>query len=94
VKLKRTVYDTADNAVVYSFWDRVFGPKVTADEIFILEARALMDGWDDWFNLILAGRNKRKRRWLLAYLRDGIITVSVKIFDPSWDDDDPYEGMG
>lgn len=95
MRWRTTVYDADDNAVTYGLRDHLFGPRVTDDEILELEHRAVVDGWDDWFRLIIGQRNAYKRRWLLAYLRDGVITVTVHTrISPDWDDDDPYEGMG
>jgi hypothetical protein len=97
------VYDIYDNEVSYTFLDRVFGPRISVDDLEMLECRALLEGWHEWYYLILQMKRKKKRRWLLAYLRDEIIAITVsRIYDPTldgaydeaYDDDDPWEGMG
>lgn len=90
-----TVYNTRDEVVKYTLRDRLFGPKFTGQDYENLETRAVLEGWHEWYYMIIQMDNKRKRRWLLAYLRDDIITVTaISFVNPVYEDDDPYEGMG
>lgn len=83
----------ASNHSAYSLKERILGPKVTRDDILLLRTRADMEGWRDWFDQICSIHNKRKRKWFVAYLRDGLITIEVHEIRLV-EDDDPYEGMG
>jgi hypothetical protein len=95
VKFGHTAYTVDDEPVVYTWRDHLFGPVVTSDDLFTLEFRAFNEGWHEWLNLVMDMKSTRKRRWMLAYLRDNIITVRVKeIREDVYEDEDPYEGMG
>lgn len=78
----------------YSLLERVFGPRITQDEILNLEFRALDEGWHEWLQYEIAtAKSNRKLHWLLAGLRDGYITVTVVEYADSeaYTDDDPYQ---
>lgn len=91
----RSVYDIHDNEVHYTWLDRVFGPTITSDDLLALEFRAFNEGWTRWLEMVLGMRNTRKRRWMLAYLRDDIITVEVQVVRADvYEDENPYEGWG
>ena len=84
-----------DHEVTYTVFDRIFGPVVTEHDMFCLEVRAFTEGWSEWYHMILAVKKGRNRRWLLAYLRDNVIGVTVREeFEDPYEDDDPWEGMG
>lgn len=87
-------YGNNDEIIEYTWRDDLFGPKVSADEILELEMRSIAEGWETWFYMILGNRNRRKRRWLLAYLRDGVIRVMIDTGEDVYEDDNPWEGMG
>lgn len=59
--------------------DKIRGPRVTKDDVILLKAKAQLEGWDDWLEMMMGDPTKplRKRRMLLAYLRDGLISVEV-----------------
>ena len=85
----------------YTLLERILGPKVTDDEIIELELRAAREGWYEVLEALLTTRKtQRARRFLLAYLRDGLITVEVHVFEfqareeDVYEDPDPYEGFG
>lgn len=95
MRLRPRAYDSHDNTVQYGMLDNIFGPKITGDELIAIEARAVCDDWYDWFQHILQMRSQRKRNWLLAFIRDDVITIHVHtVYLDAYDDEDPYEGMG
>lgn len=83
----------------YTLIERLFGPKVTDDEIINLEIRAVSEDWYEVLCVLLdQAKNRRAKRFVLAYLRDGLMTVEVHYVDLApedvYQDDDPYEGFG
>lgn len=78
----------------YSLWQRIFGPKVTDDDILELEHRGMVEGWLDWLQYEQAtARSDKQLNWLYAGLRDGYITVTVfeVAREDVYEDDDPYQ---
>lgn len=78
----------------YSLWQRIFGARVTDDEIVDLEIRALAEGWLDWLQYEQAtARSDKQLNWLYAGLRDGYITVTVfeVAREDVYEDDNPFE---
>jgi hypothetical protein len=93
MKLKREVYNIHDQTVTYGLLDRILGPAISSSDLLALEFRAFNEGWTQWYYMVAGIRNGRRRRWLLAYLRDEIITVEVQRVPDVYEDDDPWEGM-
>lgn len=78
----------------YSLWQRIFGPKVTDDDILELEHRGMVEGWLDWLQYEQAtSRSDKQLSWLYAGLRDGYITVTVfeVAREDVYEDDNPFE---
>lgn len=83
----------------YTLIERLFGPKVTDDEIINLEIRAVSEDWYEVLEILLSrAKSRRAERLLLAGLRDGWIEIEVFEVDLApedvYQDDDPYEGFG
>lgn len=78
----------------YSLRERIFGPRITRDQILDLEIRATAEGWYDVLIWAMAMQpmGKRELNWFLADLRDGNIEVTVlEAPDDVYFDPDPFE---
>lgn len=85
----------------YTTREKLFGPVLTDDDVIELELRATREDWYDVLQVLLAKRKTRRaKRFLLAYLRDGLIEIEVHHVDFSvqqedvYEDENPYEGIG
>jgi hypothetical protein len=83
----------------YTLLEKVFGPRVSDDDIVNLEIRAVTEGWFEVMEVMLARlRTRRSERFFLAGLRDGWIEIDIYevtlVGDDVYQDDNPYEGMG
>lgn len=76
----------------YPLLQRIFGPKFTQDDLYVMKFRALDEGWSVWLDQILLMENKRNRNWLLCFIRDGLVFIEpVEEKEDVYEDTDPYE---
>lgn len=74
----------------YTWRDRLFGPTITEEDHAFLQIRADIEGWMPLLAQVYAMKSRRKQRWFLAYIRDGLILVYPVGEDP-YEDDDPWQ---
>lgn len=81
----------------FTLKERLFGARVTKDEVLKIEQDALAGDYYEILQAVLQAQvSQRRKRNFLAYVRDGLIRFEVIHIDAedAYEDDQPYEGMG